>query len=283
MSKINTGIPKVKGDQSGKGVLGAFTQLLIIMDELRENCPWDKKQTFQSLRYLTIEELYELSDAIVENNLSALEEELGDMLLHIVFYARLAAELGEFEMEDVIRGINKKLINRHPHIYGDVVANDEQTIKENWEKIKLEEKGKTSVLGGVPKSLPALVKALRIQEKARGVGFEWEDRKGVWDKVREEMNEFVTEVERNASSEYLLDEFGDLLFSLVNYGRFLALNAEDALEHTNRKFMRRFSKMEELAVKSGTSLVEMSLQEMNLLWEKVKKAEKKNAEDRTSA
>ncbi|MEP1953962.1 MAG: nucleoside triphosphate pyrophosphohydrolase, partial [Algoriphagus sp.] len=235
--------------------LSAFDRLLTIMDELREQCPWDKKQTTESLRHLTIEETFELSDAILEGNPDEIKKELGDILLHIVFYAKIGSEEGNFDMKTIIDTLCDKLIRRHPHIYGDVTADDEEAVKQNWEKIKLTEKGNTSVLGGVPKSLPALIKAMRIQEKARGVGFDWEEKSQVWEKVEEEMQEFKDEFNAAEKKEIDLEkvsgEFGDLLFSLINYARFININPEEALERTNKKFIKRFQYLEEAAKESG--------------------------------
>lgn len=255
--------------------LQAFSRLLTIMDELRENCPWDKKQTMESLRHLTIEETYELSDAIVEADYDEIKNELGDLMLHMVFYSRIASEKGLFDVADVLNAICEKLIRRHPHIYGDVDAADEQAVKENWEKIKLKEKGNkpVTVLGGVPSSLPALVKAMRIQEKARGVGFDWEHKEQVWEKVEEEMAEFKREHDiatEPIDREKAADEFGDLIFSLINYARFLDINPEDALERTNKKFIRRFNYLESEAKKSGKNLGEMTLAEMDEYWNEAK-------------
>ncbi|MBS1951900.1 MAG: Nucleoside triphosphate pyrophosphohydrolase MazG [Cytophagales bacterium] len=254
--------------------LRAFDRLLTIMDELRENCPWDKKQTFESLRHLTIEETYELSDSIVENDLDEVKKELGDLMLHNVFYARIASEMKKFDIADVLNAICDKLIERHPHVYGDVIATDEKTVKENWEKIKLKT-GNKSVLGGVPKSLPALVKAIRIQDKARGVGFDWEKKEQVWQKVEEEMqefkNEFNVEANQPIDKQKAMAEFGDLMFSLVNYSRFLEIDAEEALERTNKKFIKRFQYLETESAKDGKKLGEMTLAEMDLYWEKAKK------------
>lgn len=252
--------------------LAAFDRLLTIMDQLRENCPWDKKQTIESLRHLTIEETYELSDAILENDLPEIKKELGDLILHMVFYARIASEEKQFDIADVLDAICEKLIHRHPHVYGDVDANDEETVKRNWEKIKLKEKGNRSVLGGVPKSLPSLVKAMRIQEKARGVGFDWENKEDVWNKVEEELLEFKSELDATSTDthEKVKNEFGDLLFSLINYSRFLDVNPEEALERTNRKFIKRFQFLEEQAGKEGKNLSAMSLAEMNKYWERAK-------------
>jgi XTP/dITP diphosphohydrolase len=249
--------------------LKAFERLLIIMDELREQCPWDKKQTMDSLRHLTIEETYELADAILDKDMDNIKKELGDVLLHIVFYARIASETNEFNIADVINSLCDKLIYRHPHIYSDVKVENEQQVKENWEKLKLKE-GNKSVLGGVPKSLPALVKASRIQEKARAVGFDWDKPEQVWAKVEEELNEFKHEVETKASHEKKEAEFGDVLFSLINYARFIGINPEDALERTNKKFIKRFQYLEAEAGKSGKSLSEMTLAEMDAYWNKAK-------------
>lgn len=251
--------------------LKAFDRLLTIMDELREKCPWDRKQTMDSLRYLSIEELYELSDAILEKDYEEIKKELGDILLHIVFYAKIASEENRFDIAGVLNTICDKLIQRHPHIYGDVTVSDEEEVKRNWETIKLKE-GKKSVLEGVPKSLPALVKAHRMQEKAKGVGFEWDNREDVWKKVVEEMEEFRTEVDKGTDRAKLEEEFGDLLFSLINYARFIDVNPEDALERTNRKFIRRFQYMEREAEKAGKKLNEMTLAEMDVYWEQAKSA-----------
>ncbi len=259
--------PETKPDPERQAKLEAFDRLLTIMDELRENCPWDKKQTLDSLRYLTIEETYELSDAIVEQDLDEIKKELGDLMLHLAFYSRIGSEKGAFHIGDVLNGVCDKLINRHPHIYDDVEANDEKTVKENWEKIKLKEKGNKSVLGGVPKSLPALVKAMRIQEKARGAGFDWDNKDQVWEKVKEEMHEFESETEQDERT----NEFGDLLFSLINYARFVDINPEDALERTNKKFIKRFNYLESESKKAGKSLDEMTLAEMDEYWEQAKK------------
>ena len=255
--------------------LEAFDRLLTIMNELRANCPWDKKQTLESLRHLTIEETYELSDAIIEGDLEEIKKELGDLILHNVFYAKIGEEKKAFDMADVLNGVCDKLINRHPHIYGDVIAEDEETVKRNWEQIKLKEKGNKSVLGGVPKSLPALVKAMRIQEKARGVGFDWEEKAQVWEKVEEEMQEFRAEfsIENGKPIDELKaqGEFGDLLFSLINYSRFVGINPEEALERTNKKFIKRFQYLESESKKDGKQLGEMSLEEMDQYWEAAKK------------
>lgn len=250
----------------------AFNRLLEIMDDLREKCPWDRKQTIQTLRQQTIEELYELADAITDQDWKAIKEELGDLLLHIVFYAKIGKEQQQFTIDDVINGICEKLIYRHPHIYGDVKVENEEQVKQNWEKLKLKE-GKTSVLSGVPVSLPALVKAMRLQSKAKQVGFEWDNIDQVWEKVKEEMEE-LHEVVQQGQADAIEDEFGDVLFSLVNYSRFLKVDAENALERTNKKFIRRFQHMEQMAAAQGRTLDEMSLTEMDGLWNEVKKSEK---------
>lgn len=239
------------------------------MDELREKCPWDRKQTIQSLRPQTIEELYELTDAITEADWDGIREELGDLLLHILFYARIAAEQQRFTIVEVMQTISKKLIFRHPHIYGDVQVESEEDVKKNWEKLKLQE-GKTSVLSGVPRSLPALVKAARLQEKARQTGFEWDNREQVWEKVEEELAELREAVDAGAP-DAVEDEFGDLLFSLINYARFLKIDAENALERTNKKFITRFQAMEQQALKQGKPLSEMTLSEMDAIWNSIKK------------
>lgn len=257
-------------DARRENKLQAFDRLLTIMDQLRNLCPWDKKQTIESIRHLTIEETFELSDAILDNDLEEIRKELGDIMLHIVFYARMADEQKAFDMADVLNGISDKLINRHPHIYSDVEANDEQAVKENWEKIKLKEKGNKSVLGGVPKSLPALIKSIRIQEKARGVGFDWDKKEQVWGKVEEELQEFKQE-EQSGDQEKAIEEFGDLMFSLINYARFAGINPEEALEKTNKKFIKRFNYLEEESKKEGKQISEMSLEEMDVYWEKAKK------------
>ena len=251
--------------------LKAFDRLLTIMDDLREKCPWDKKQTMESLRHLTIEETYELADAIIEDDLEEIKKELGDLMLHNVFYSRIASEKNAFDVADVLNQVCEKLIVRHPHIYGDVKAEDEKTVKENWEKIKLKEKGNMSVLGGVPKALPALVKAIRIQDKARGVGFDWDNREQVWQKVREEMKELHEEVENlNPDPKLISGELGDLLFSIVNYARFLDIDPEEALERTNKKFIERFKFLEKESKNDGKKLGEMTLKEMDVYWEKSK-------------
>jgi len=246
-----------------------FERLVTIMNELREKCPWDKKQTIQTLRSMTIEETYELADAITEENWQEIKEELGDILLHIVFYVRIATEQNKFILNDVLEMICNKLIIRHPHIYADTKVNDDEDVKRNWEKIKLSE-GKSSVLSGVPVSLPAVVKAARIQEKAKQVGFEWKHKDDVWVKVEEEMNELQEAVKDN-NQKAVEEEFGDVLFSLVNYARFLDVDAENALEQTNKKFIQRFTRMEVIAKEEGKNLYDMSLEEMDAIWNIVKK------------
>ena len=249
--------------------LQAFDRLLTIMDELREQCPWDQKQTMETLRPLTIEETYELGDAILDADLNEVKEELGDLLLHIVFYSRIGSETNDFDISDVINGICKKLIHRHPHIYSDVKVKDEAEVKKNWENLKLKE-GKSSVLQGVPKSLPALVKASRIQEKVAGVGFDWEHSDQVWDKVEEEIGELKEEI-LNKNQDAIEDEFGDVLFSMINYARFLKINPENALERTNKKFIKRFQFIEKKANELNKSIKDMSLAEMDIYWEQAKK------------
>ncbi len=246
----------------------AFERLLNIMDELREKCPWDQKQTIQSLRYLTIEELYELSDAIIDDDMQEVKKELGDILLHIVFYSRIASEKNYFDIEDVINSICEKLIHRHPHIYGDTQVGNEYDVKKNWEKLKLKE-GKKSVLEGVPKSLPALVKAYRIQEKVRGVGFDWDNKKQVWDKVLEEIEELKVEV-LNGDQKKIESEFGDVIFALTNYSRFINVNPEDAIEKANKKFINRFKVMEKLLKDEDLNFDQMNLEEMDVYWNKAK-------------
>lgn len=262
----------------------AFLRLLKIMDELREQCPWDRKQTLETLRPLTIEETYELGDAILEGDLDGVKKELGDLILHIAFYARIGQEKGAFDITDVISNICEKLIRRHPHIYGDVKVKDEEDVKANWERIKLEEKAQDanrivdphgrptdaapSVLEGVPKGLPSMVKAIRIQDKARGVGFDWDNREQVWDKVHEELRELKTEVDAGSGKQ--AEEIGDVLFSIVNYARFLGIDPDEALERTNRKFIHRFQYMERASRADGKKLGEMSLAEMDAYWEKAK-------------
>ena len=273
-SKTNA-IPNLKPGTKNKNMntrqeqLQAFNRLLDIMDDLREKCPWDKKQTLESLRHLTIEETYELGDAILDNDLQEIKKELGDVLLHIVFYAKIGSESNAFDIGDVTHSICDKLIDRHPHIYGDVVVADEEEVKQNWEKLKLKE-GKKSVLEGVPKSLPALVKASRIQDKVKGVGFDWEAPHQVWDKVQEELQELQVEVQ-SGNQEKVEAEFGDVMFSLINYARFLKINPEDALERTNKKFIKRFQYLESKATELGKPLVDMTLAEMDVFWEEAKK------------
>jgi MazG family protein len=247
----------------------AFARLVSIMNDLREKCPWDKKQTIQSLRQMTIEEMYELVDAISENDWQGIKEELGDLLLHIVFYAKIGSEQKQFELDEVINGICEKLIARHPHIYGDVIVNDAEDVKRNWEKLKLKE-GKKSVISGVPRSLPATVKAMRLQEKAKQVGFEWDNKEQVWEKVDEEMNELKVAV-AEGKQDKIEEEFGDVVFSLINYARFLHIDAENALERTNKKFIQRFTQMERQALQSGKDLHTMTLQEMDAIWNSIKR------------
>jgi len=265
--------PPVTPDPNRQAKLDAFNRLLTIMDELRENCPWDKKQTLESLRHLTIEETYELSDAILDGDLKEVKNELGDLMLHNVFYARIASESKAFDISDVLNAICDKLIERHPHVYGDVVAENEDVVKANWEKLKLKH-GNKSVLEGVPTSLPALIKAIRIQDKARGVGFDWERKEQVWEKVEEEMAEFKAEFDHQTADtinrEKAMAEFGDLLFSLVNYARFINIDPEEALERTNKKFIHRFQFLETESAKDGKKMGEMTLQEMDRYWEKAK-------------
>jgi len=253
---------------SSENLSNAFLDLVEIMDTLREKCPWDKKQTIQSLRSNTIEELYELVDAIIEEDWQGIKEELGDILLHVLFYAKIGTEQGQFTLQDSIEGISKKLIHRHPHIYGDVKADDEETVKKNWEQLKLQE-GKKSLLEGVPNSLPAMVKAFRIQQKVKQVGFEWENIEQVWKKVEEEMGELKAEVDAQNQDKMEL-EFGDVLFSLINYARFLNIDPESALERTNKKFKYRFELMEAFAKENGLDLAKMSLDEKNNLWDSIK-------------
>ncbi|MEN8225547.1 MAG: nucleoside triphosphate pyrophosphohydrolase [Bacteroidota bacterium] len=261
-----------------KKELSEFSRLLGIMEELRTQCPWDKKQTLESLRYLTIEETYELSDAIIEKDLDGIKKELGDLMLHIVFYSRIGSEKNAFGIGDVLESINEKLIERHPHIYGDEKVTDARDVLNNWEKIKIKNEGRKSVLAGVPRSLPPLVKAFRMQEKASGIGFDWESPGQVWEKVLEELDELKVEVDRedNGKAE---EEFGDLLFALVNYSRFIGVNPEDALEKTNMKFKRRFQYLEEQARTDGKALYDMSLAEMDVYWEEAKALERKAPKD----
>ncbi len=257
--------------------LQQFDRLKVIMDELRAQCPWDRKQTIGSLRQMTIEETYELADAITDGNWQGIREELGDLMLHILFYAKIGEEQGQFTLEEAIRGICEKLIARHPHIYGDVVVKNEEDVKRNWEKLKLGE-GKTSVLSGVPRALPAMVKAMRLQEKARQVGFEWDHIDQVWEKVQEETAELQEAIDDRTQKGHTMDtqdkvedEFGDLLFALVNYSRFLGVDAENALERTNRKFISRFVRMEARALEKGRALHDMTLAEMDSIWNEIKK------------
>ena len=253
--------------------IAQFERLLNIMDDLREKCPWDKKQTIESLRHLTIEETYELCDAIINDDLQELKGEIGDLILHMVFYSKIASERNAFDIEDVLKNVCDKLIHRHPHIYGDVKAETEEEVKANWEKLKLEEGSqsseKKSVLKGVPKSMPSLVKAVRIQDKVKGVGFDWDNKEQVWEKVQEEIDEFKSEVDA-ANHQNMEQEFGDLMFSLVNYARFIGINPEDALEKTNKKFVNRFKKMESAINNEGKELNAMNLNEMNQYWEAAK-------------
>ena len=246
----------------------AFDRLVQIMDELREQCPWDKKQTIHSLRQLTLEEVYELTDSITESNWKGIKEELGDLLLHIVFYARIGKEEEQFTLDEMIHAICDKLVARHPHIYGDVLVNNDEDVKRNWEKLKLKE-GKKSVLAGVPKGLPSLIKAMRLQEKAKQVGFEWENKEQVWEKVEEEVGE-MKEAIQQGDQHKIEEEFGDVVFSLVNFARFLKVDAENALEITNKKFIARFTQMEELALSKGKNLNDMSLEEMDSIWNEIK-------------
>jgi len=250
----------------------SFGRLLDIMDELRAKCPWDKKQTLESLRTLTIEEAYELADAIIDNDLSEIKKELGDLLLHIVFYAKIGSEKNAFDISDVIDNLNKKLIYRHPHIFGDETVENEREVLENWEKLKLKEKGgNKTVLEGVPKSMPAIIKAYRIQDKVRGVGFDWDEREQVWDKVAEEFNELKVELEADPGSPEAEQEFGDLFFSLINAARLYNINPENALERTNLKFIKRFNYLEGKTLKQGIDLKTMPLDEMELIWQEAKK------------
>jgi len=258
-------------DNNKNALAESFLSLVKIMDDLREKCPWDKKQTIQTLRPLTIEETYELTDAITEQNWQGIKEELGDVLLHLIFYSKIGSEQNQFTLQEVIDGICNKLIYRHPHIYGDATVANEEDVKRNWEQLKLKEgKGNKTVLGGVPKSLPAVVKATRIQEKAKQVGFEWENKEDVWKKVEEELAELQEAVEENNPT-HIEEEFGDVLFSLINYARFIKVDAEGALEKTNHKFIHRFEQMESLAAAKGVNLADLSLVEMDDLWNEVKK------------
>jgi XTP/dITP diphosphohydrolase len=257
----------------------SFLRLVSVMDDLREKCPWDRKQTIQTLRHMTIEETYELADAITDEDWKGISEELGDLLLHILFYSKIGAEQRQFTLEEVINGISEKLISRHPHIYGDVKVNNEEDVKRNWENLKLKE-GKKSVLSGVPASLPAIVKAIRLQEKAKQVGFEWENKDQVWEKVEEEISELKLAIgnmqlakgpdQRTMYQKNVEEEFGDVMFSLVNYARFLQVDPENALAVTNKKFINRFNQMEEQAVKEGKNMTDMTLEEMDSIWNKIK-------------
>ena len=247
----------------------AFVRLVGILDELREKCPWDKKQTIHTLRQMTIEETFELTDAITDSDWNGIREELGDLLLHIVFYARIGKEQGRFTLDEVINRISEKLIYRHPHIYGDVKVENDEDVKRNWEKLKIKE-GKTSVLSGVPRSLPAVVKAMRLQEKAKQTGFEWDNKEQVWAKVEEETRELMEVIDTN-QPEKVEEEFGDLLFSMINYARFLQVDAENALERTNKKFIHRFTQMEKIASEEGKDLTSMSLEEMDDIWNRIKR------------
>ena len=249
--------------------LQAFGKLLDVMDEIREKCPWDKKQTFESLRHLTIEETYELGDAILDNDLPEIKKELGDLLLHIVFYAKIASESQSFDIADVIQSINEKLINRHPHVFGDLEIETEEEVAKNWEKLKLKE-GRKSILEGVPRSLPAMVKASRIQDKAASAGFDWDNSEQVFEKVQEEIFELYHEVKENDQPK-MEAEFGDVLFSMINYARFIKIDPESALERTNKKFIKRFQFLEKETIKKGLQLSEMSLEEMDVYWAKSKK------------
>ncbi len=252
--------------------LQAFKQLLDIMDDLRARCPWDRKQSLESLRHLTIEETYELADAILDEDMEGIKGELGDLMLHIVFYAKIGSEKGAFDIAGILEGINQKLIRRHPHIYGDVKAETAEQVKDNWEKIKLRT-GKKRVLSGVPKSLPAMIKAYRIQDKAKGVGFDWEKPGQVWDKVQEELNELRHELESGAAQKKIDEEFGDLLFALINYARFINVNPENALERTNKKFIKRFEHLEKQAKLAGKDMKRMNLSEMDIFWNQAKDME----------
>lgn len=253
--------------------LQAFERLLNIMDDLREKCPWDRKQTLESLSILTIEETYELVDAIADQDMTELKGEIGDLMLHLVFYAKIASEQKAFDITDVLHTVCDKLIHRHPHIYGDVQAEDEETVKKNWEQLKLKEKGKKSILQGVPKSLPAMVKSYRIQEKVRQVGFDWEEAEEVWEKVEEELGELQVSIDDREGNERISSEFGDVLFALINYARFIDIDPEAALEKTNKKFIRRFQYMEKHAPKA---LTDLSIDELDELWDHAKDLEKKN-------
>lgn len=253
-------------DSKREAKLKAFDRLLTIMDELRLNCPWDKKQTIESIRHLTIEETYELSEAILEEDYDEVKKEIGDIMLHLLFYSRIADEEGLFDIEDVLTGIAEKMVRRHPHVYGDASVNDDEDVKKNWEKIKQEEKGKTAgpkrVMEGVPKALPAMVKAWRIQDKAKGAGFQWDSSEGAWDKVNEEIDEF----KKASNADEKEDEFGDILFSLINYARYMCIDPEKALTGTNKKFILRFNHIEDKAISTGKKLEDMTLEEMDHYW-----------------
>lgn len=253
-----------------EAALQSFKRLLIIMDELREKCPWDREQTLESLRTLTIEETYELADAISKNNTQELKKEIGDLLLHIVFYAKIGSETGDFTLEQIIDSLNEKLIYRHPHVFGEAEANTSMAVKESWEKLKLKEKeGNKTVLGGIPKSMPSLIKAYRLQDKARGMGFDWKEREDVWDKVTEELDELKVEITK-ADAVKSEEEFGDFLFSIINAARLYNINPDNALDKTNAKFIRRFNYLEEKTIKQGIELKTLSLQEMNNIWNEAK-------------
>lgn len=254
--------------------LQEFKKLLDILDELRQKCPWDKKQTNESLRTLTIEEVYELADAIILKDNNEIKKELGDILLHIVFYSKIGEENNSFNIYDVIKGINDKLIYRHPHIFGDVKVDSSKEVEENWERLKLKEGNKKTVLGGIPESMPAIIKAHRIQDKVRGVGFDWTEKEQVWDKVKEEYEELMFEIKNN-SQEKIEEEFGDFLFSIINAARLYGINPENALEKTNKKFISRFNYLEEKTISRGIDLKHMTLDEMNVIWEEAKKLNKK--------
>ncbi len=250
--------------------LEAFEKILKIMDDIREKCPWDKEQTNESLRTMTIEETYELADAVLENDVNGIKKELGDLFLHIIFYSKIASETGQFDIADVINGLAEKLTYRHPHVFGDTKVSDQEDVKENWEELKLKEKGNGGkVLSGIPNTLPAMIKALRMQEKARGVGFDWDHKEQVWDKVREELAEFEEELKKG-KKEKMESEFGDLMFSLINAARLYDINPDNALEKTNQKFIKRFNYLEENTIKKGLSLKDMSLDEMEAVWQKAK-------------
>ena len=258
-------------DTNIEAILKSFEQLLFIMDELREKCPWDREQTLESLRTLTIEETYELADAISKNNIPEIKKEIGDLLLHIVFYAKIGNETGDFTLEQVIDSLNEKLIYRHPHVFGETNASTSMAVKENWEKLKLKEKeGNKTVLGGIPKSMPSLIKAYRLQDKARGIGFDWEERKDVWDKVTEELDELKYEI-ANEDALKSEEEFGDFLFSIINAARLYNINPDNALEKTNAKFIRRFNYLEEKTIKQGIDLKNLNLHEMNAIWDEAKR------------